>query len=114
DMQAQFTSLLSVARGTSIITETIFENRFRHVPELVRMGANIRIDGQTAIIHGVRSLKGTTVVAKDLRGGAALVLAGLRAEGQTIVENASYIDRGYEKLEVALSAIGADIVKVDD
>ncbi|MFO7153537.1 MAG: UDP-N-acetylglucosamine 1-carboxyvinyltransferase [Caldicoprobacter oshimai] len=113
DMQAQFTSLLSVARGTSIITETIFENRFRHVPELVRMGANIRIDGQTAIIHGVRSLKGTTVVAKDLRGGAALVLAGLRAEGQTIVENAFYIDRGYEQLEVALSGIGADIVKTN-
>ncbi len=114
DMQAQFTSLLSVARGTSIVTETIFENRFRHVPELVRMGANIRIDGQTAIIHGVRSLKGTTVEAKDLRGGAALVLAGLRAEGQTIVENAFYIDRGYEQLEVVLRNIGADIVKTND
>lgn len=114
DMQAQFTSLLSVARGTSIITETIFENRFRHVPELVRMGANIRIDGQTAIIHGVRSLKGTTVVAKDLRGGAALVLAGLRAEGQTVVKNAFYIDRGYEQLEAVLSSIGADIVKTND
>ncbi|MBM7583304.1 UDP-N-acetylglucosamine 1-carboxyvinyltransferase [Caldicoprobacter guelmensis] len=114
DMQAQFTSLLSVARGTSIITETIFENRFRHVPELVRMGANIRIDGQTAIIHGVKALKGANVVAKDLRGGAALVLAGLRAEGQTVVENAFYIDRGYEHLEVALRGIGADIVKSND
>ena len=110
-MQAQFTSLLSVARGTSIVSETIFENRYRHVPELVRMGANIRIDGQTAIIHGVRNLKGTRVTAKDLRGGAALVLAGLKAEGQTIVENKSYIERGYENLESALSSIGADIIK---
>ena len=111
DMQAQFTSLLSLARGTSIVSETIFENRYRHVPELVRMGANIRIDGQTAIIHGVRNLKGTRVTAKDLRGGAALVLAGLKAEGQTIVENKSYIERGYENLESALSSIGADIIK---
>ncbi len=113
DMQAQFTSLLSVTRGTSIISETIFENRYRHVPELVRMGANIRVDGQTAIIHGVRGLKGTRVTAKDLRGGAALVLAGLRAEGQTIVENISYIERGYENLDSALNSLGADITKVE-
>jgi UDP-N-acetylglucosamine 1-carboxyvinyltransferase len=113
DMQAQLTSLLTVARGTSIITETIFENRYKHVPELIRMGANIRVDGQTAIIQGVRNLVGTTVTARDLRGGAALVLAGLRAEGQTVVENTFYVERGYEDLGAALRSVGADIARVE-
>ena len=93
DMQAPLMSLLSVSSGTSVMVETIFENRFKHVPELIRMGANIRIDGKTAVIQGVDSLRGTTVTSHDLRGGAALVLAGLRAEGQTIVENTYHIER---------------------
>ena len=96
DMQAPLMSLLSVSSGTSVMVETIFENRFKHVPELIRMGANIRIDGKTAVVQGVDSLRGTTVTSHDLRGGAALVLAGLRAEGQTIVENTYHIERGYE------------------
>ncbi|MGB4480175.1 MAG: UDP-N-acetylglucosamine 1-carboxyvinyltransferase [Caldicoprobacterales bacterium] len=114
DMQAQLMSLLSVSSGTSVIVETIFENRFKHVPELIRMGANIRIDGKTAVIQGVEKLKGATVSAWDLRGGAALVLAGLRAEGQTIVENIHHIDRGYEHLEGNLRNVGAQIERIED
>jgi UDP-N-acetylglucosamine 1-carboxyvinyltransferase len=113
DMQAQLMSMLTVARGTSIISENIFENRYKHVPELIRMGANIKTDGRTAIIQGVRSLKGAEVRAGDLRGGAALVLAGLNAEGETIVDNIYYIDRGYEELEKNLSSIGADIIRIE-
>ncbi|HHZ14252.1 MAG: UDP-N-acetylglucosamine 1-carboxyvinyltransferase [Caldicoprobacterales bacterium] len=112
DMQAPLMSLLSVSSGTSVMVETIFENRFKHVPELIRMGANIRIDGKTAVIQGVDSLRGTTVTSHDLRGGAALVLAGLRAEGQTIVENTYHIERGYECLECKLRSLGAEIEKI--
>lgn len=112
DMQALLMSLLSVSKGTSVMVETIFENRFKHVPELIRMGANIRIDGKTAVIQGVDRLKGAVVTSSDLRGGAALVLAGLKAEGQTIVEDIHHIDRGYERLEDSLSSIGADIKRV--
>lgn len=99
DMQALLMSMLTVAQGTSIITENIFENRFKHVPEMIRMGANIRTEGKIAVIQGVNRLKGAQVNASDLRGGAALVLAGLNAEGETIVENIHHIDRGYEGLE---------------
>ncbi|NLI60689.1 MAG: UDP-N-acetylglucosamine 1-carboxyvinyltransferase [Clostridiales bacterium] len=114
DMQAQLMSLLSVSSGTSVLVETIFENRFKHVPELIRMGANIRIDGKTAVIQGVERLKGARVSSWDLRGGAALVLAGLRAEGQTVVENIHHIDRGYECLQSSLKKLGADIDRVED
>lgn len=114
DMQALLMSYLTIARGTSVVTETIFENRYKHVPELIRMGANIRVEGKTAIIQGVDRLTGTTVVSRDLRGGAALVLAGLRADGCTVVENIHHIDRGYDNLEGNLRSIGADIVREED
>ena len=106
-------SMLTVAKGTSIITENIFENRFKHVPELIRMGANIRTEGKIAVIQGVPGLKGARVNASDLRGGAALVLAGLKAEGETIVDDIHHIDRGYEKLEESLRSLGADIERVE-
>lgn len=109
DMQSQFLSLLTLGRGVSRVTETIFENRFKHASWLNSMGADVSVEGRTAVIEGVPKLHGTTVVAEDLRGGAALVLAGLAAEGKTIVENICHIDRGYDKLEVALNLIGAKI-----
>ena len=109
DMQSQFLTAMTVAKGTSVISETIFESRFKHVDELTKMGAKIMVDGRTAIITGVENLTGARVIAKDLRGGASLVIAGLGAEGETIVENICYIDRGYDKFEVALRKIGADI-----
>lgn len=112
DMQALLMSMLTVAQGTSIITENIFENRFKHVPEMIRMGANIRTEGKIAVIQGVNRLKGAQVNASDLRGGAALVLAGLNAEGETIVENIHHIDRGYEGLEQKLRSLGADIERL--
>lgn len=112
DAQALLMSALSVAKGTSIITENIFENRFKHVPELVRMGANIRTEGKIAVIQGVPVLKGAEVTSGDLRGGAALVLAGLKAEGETIVDSIHHIDRGYENLGESLRSIGADIEKI--
>lgn len=108
DMQAQFTSLFSTIKGTSIITETIFENRFQHMGELKRMGANIRIDGRCAVIEGTR-LSGTKVSATDLRAGAALVLAGLNADGETIVDNAELISRGYYNFFENLNSLGANI-----
>ncbi len=114
DMQALLMSMLTVAKGTSIITENIFENRFKHVPELIRMGANIRTEGKIAVIQGVPGLKGAHVNASDLRGGAALVLAGLKAEGETIVDDVHHIDRGYERLEENLRSLGADIERVED
>jgi len=113
DMQAQFVSLLSIAKGTSIVTETVFENRFKHIEELIRMGAKIKVDGRVAVIKGVKNLTGAKVTAKDLRGGAALVIAGLIAEGTTIVENISHIERGYDRLDFMLKNLGADIEKVD-
>lgn len=114
DMQAQFMALLTKANGTSIITETVFENRFKHVEELTKMGADIRIDGRVAIIKGVKRLTGANVLAKDLRGGAALVIAGLVAEGDTIIEGVKHIDRGYDGLEKKLMYLGADIKRIEE
>lgn len=113
DMQAQFVSLLSIANGTSIVTETVFENRFKHTEELIRMGAKIKVDGRVAVIKGVRTLTGAKVTAKDLRGGAALVLAGLAAEGTTIVENITHIERGYDKFDHMLQQLDADIIRTN-
>ena len=112
DMQALLMSVLSVAKGTSIIKENIFENRFRHVPELIRMGANIRTEGNVAVIQGVPALKGAEVRAGDLRGGAALVMAGLRANGETVVDQIHHVERGYENLDGCLRDIGADIERI--
>ncbi|HOQ37015.1 MAG TPA: UDP-N-acetylglucosamine 1-carboxyvinyltransferase [Acetivibrio sp.] len=109
DMQSQFVSLLSVARGTSIIVETIFENRFKHVEELLRMGADIKLEGRLALIKGVKMLTGAQVVARDLRGGAALIIAALAAEGTTVISGTKHIDRGYEDIEKKLSLVGAVI-----
>lgn len=109
DMQAQFSSLMCETKGTGIIVETVFENRFLHIGELNRMGANIRIDGRSSVIEGSRRLTGADVTAFDLRGGAALVLAGLSAKGETRINGAHHILRGYENLCEKLSAIGADI-----
>ncbi|WP_094547566.1 UDP-N-acetylglucosamine 1-carboxyvinyltransferase [Petroclostridium xylanilyticum] len=113
DMQAPMMSVLTLARGTSIISETIFENRFKHVEELMRMGADIMVDGRVAVIRGVEKLTGANVNAMDLRGGAALVIAGLAAEGSTVIEGVHHIDRGYEKIEDKLRLLGADIKRVD-
>jgi UDP-N-acetylglucosamine 1-carboxyvinyltransferase len=109
DMQAQMMALLSIANGTSIISETVFENRFKHSEELIRMGANIKTIGRVAVVKGVKELTGAKVTAKDLRGGAALVLAGLAAKGTTEVENIYHIERGYEDFDKKLKSLGADI-----
>ena len=109
DMQAQFMALNCIAEGTAVVTETIFENRFMHVNELVRLGAKIEIDGHTAVVHGVEKLSGATVMATDLRASASLVIAGLVAEGQTVVDRIYHLDRGYERMEAKLRGIGADI-----
>lgn len=113
DMQAQMMSLLSIASGTSIISETVFENRFKHAEELSRMGANIKSFGKVAVIKGVKELTGAKTIAKDLRGGAALTLAGLVAKGTTEVHNIFHIERGYEDLHLILQSLGADIIKVN-
>lgn len=113
DMQPQMTTLLAVSKGTSIVTESIFENRFKYVDELSRMGASIKVESNTAIIDGVEKLTGAIVSAPDLRGGAALVIAGLMAEGYTVVENVEFIERGYENLEFKLRELGGAIIKVD-
>ena len=109
DMQAQLMALLSVSAGASMVSETIFENRFMHVPELVRLGAQIRVDGGKAFVQGTESLSGTTVMATDLRASACLVLAGLVARGDTTVRRIYHLDRGYERLEKKLEAVGARI-----
>ncbi|MBQ6691728.1 MAG: UDP-N-acetylglucosamine 1-carboxyvinyltransferase [Clostridia bacterium] len=109
DLQAQFFALCTLAEGTSIIVENVFENRFKHGPELIRMGASYTQKDRTVILRGVSRLTGARVTAKDLRGGAALTLAGLAAEGETTVEDAELIDRGYERLEETLSSLGARI-----
>lgn len=114
DLQAQMMALLSVASGTSVITETIFENRFMHVPELRRMGARIEVEGNSAIIEGVDRLTGAHVVATDLRAGAALAVAGLSANGVTIVSKAEHIDRGYERFVENLAALGARVAREED
>jgi len=109
DMQAQFMAMLTRAEGTSVLTETIFENRYMHVPELARMGADIQVHGRTAIVKGVEKLAGAPVMATDLRASMSLILAGLAAEGETQVLRVYHLDRGYERLEEKLSAVGADI-----
>ena len=114
DMQPQMTATLAFSEGTSIVTESIFENRFKYVDELTRMGASIKVEGNTAIINGVEKLTGATVCSPDLRAGAALVIAGLAAEGFTIVEQVEYIERGYEHFEVKLKELGAMIERVED
>lgn len=111
DLQAQTMSLLTVCDGVSVVSENVFEMRFRHIPELIKMGANIIVKGKNAIINGVERLNGATVEASDLRGGAALVLAGLNAEGKTVVKNVSHIERGYCQMDKKLSSLGADIIK---
>ncbi len=113
DMQAQFMAMLAVSEGTGLVTETVFENRFMHVDELKRMGANIRIDGRTSVVEGVERLTGCQVKATDLRAGAAMVLAGLVAEGETQVGYIHHIDRGYDDLVGKLVGLGADIKRVE-
>lgn len=112
DMQAQFMALNTVADGIAKVTETIFENRFMHVQEMQRMGADISIDGNTALVKGIEFLDGTTVMATDLRASASLVLAGLVARGETVIERIYHLDRGYEHLEAKLNALGANVKRV--
>jgi len=112
DMQAQFMALATQAEGTSVITETIFENRFLHASEMMRMGANISIEGRNAVVHGPSRLSGTGVIASDLRASASLVLAALVAQGETIIDRVYHIDRGYERIEEKLSSVGARIRRI--
>ena len=112
DMQAQFTALNAVAEGTGIITETVFENRFMHVQELRRLGADIQLKGNTAIVRGVPQLTGAPIMATDLRASASLVLAGLVAQGQTRIDRVYHIDRGYENIEEKLGQLGARIRRI--
>lgn len=112
DMQAQFMALNAISEGTVKITETIFENRYMHVNELVRLGANIQIDGKVAMVEGVAKLSGATVMATDLRASASLVIAGLVAEGETIVDRIYHLDRGYDQMEIKLQLLGADIQRM--
>ena len=112
DMQAQFVALNSIAKGNSTVTETVFENRFMHVQEIARMGGDITLKGNTAMIEGIKSLKGAPVMATDLRASASLVLAGLVAEGSTIIDRIYHIDRGYERIEEKLKMLGADIERI--
>jgi len=109
DMQAQLMALDTLAEGTSVIVETIFENRFMHVQEMLRLGAHIDIDGHTAVVRGAPRLSGATVMATDLRASASLVIAGLAAEGETLVERIYHLDRGYERMEHKLRMLGAHI-----
>jgi len=113
DLQPQMTSLMSVSNGVSVISETIFENRFSSVPELIKMGANISSEGRSIKVRGVEKLKGASVKSHDLRGGVSLVLAGLIAEGETIVTDIEHIERGYDRLDVKLRSLGADIERID-
>jgi UDP-N-acetylglucosamine 1-carboxyvinyltransferase len=112
DLQAQFMSLMTVAGGLSVITETIFENRFMHVSELMRLGADIVIQGSSAIVKGVPALRGAPVMATDLRASASLILAGLAAEGVTELSRVYHLDRGYERIEEKFSRLGAAIERV--
>jgi UDP-N-acetylglucosamine 1-carboxyvinyltransferase len=112
DMQAQYMALATQAEGTSKITETVFENRYLHASEMIRMGANISVDGRRAVVHGPTELSGTTVQASDLRASAGLVLAGLVANGETMIERVYHIDRGYEGIVEKLRGVGADIERV--
>jgi UDP-N-acetylglucosamine 1-carboxyvinyltransferase len=114
DMQAQFMAMLCLADGASVLTETIFENRYMHVPELARMGADIAVRGRSAVVRGVSELTGAPVMATDLRASMSLIIAGLAAKGETQVQRVYHLDRGYERLEEKLSAVGADIERVSD
>jgi UDP-N-acetylglucosamine 1-carboxyvinyltransferase len=114
DLQAQFMAVMATAEGTSHIKESIFENRFMHVPELLRMGADIQVQGDTAVVRGVEQLKGAPVMATDLRASSSLVLAALAAEGETIINRVYHLDRGFERLEEKLSAVGADIERLKE
>jgi UDP-N-acetylglucosamine 1-carboxyvinyltransferase len=114
DLQAQTMALMTTAEGAAMITETIFENRFMHVPELCRMGANINVHGASAMVRGVPHLNGAPVMATDLRASVSLVLAGLAAEGETVINRVYHLDRGYERLEDKLAACGADIERLVD
>ncbi|HWK36534.1 UDP-N-acetylglucosamine 1-carboxyvinyltransferase [Sphingomonas sp.] len=114
DMQAQFMAMLCKADGASVLTETIFENRYMHVPELARMGADITVTGRSAVVRGVAGLVGAQVMATDLRASMSLIIAGLAAEGETQVSRVYHLDRGYERLEEKLSAVGADIERIGD
>jgi UDP-N-acetylglucosamine 1-carboxyvinyltransferase len=111
-MQAQFMAMLAVSEGNSVITETVFENRLQHVAELKRMGANIKVKGNHAIVEGVSSLSGATVTATDLRASAALVIAGLAAQGKTVMQGLHHLDRGYDNLEAKMRSLGAKIERV--
>ena len=112
DMQAQFCALNAIAEGTSSVTETVFENRFMHIQEILRLGANLNLEGNTVIIQGVDDLTGAQVMATDLRASASLILAGLVAKGETIVERIYHIDRGYDHIEEKLAGIGAQIQRI--
>jgi UDP-N-acetylglucosamine 1-carboxyvinyltransferase len=112
DLQAQYMALMTQAEGISLIRETIFENRFMHTQELIRMGASIRVNGREAIVAGPRSLSGAQVMSSDLRASASLVLAALVASGETVIERVYHIDRGYERIEQKLAAAGARIERV--
>ena len=112
DLQAQFMAMLTIAKGTSIIKETVFENRFMHVNELMRLGANITLSGNTATVTGVEKLQGAQVMATDLRASMSLVIAGLVAKGTTVINRIYHLDRGYTALEQKLFAIGADIQRI--
>lgn len=112
DLQAQMMAMLTTCEGAGMITETIWENRFMHVPELCRMGANITVHGSSAIVRGVKTLKGAEVMATDLRASVALVLAGLVAEGTTVINRIYHLDRGYERIVEKLSACGAKIERI--
>ena len=112
DMQAQFMAVNCIAEGSARVTETIFENRFMHVNEMLRLGARIEIDGHTAVVHGVERLSGATVMATDLRASASLVIAGLVAEGDTVVDRIYHLDRGYDRMEAKLRKLGADIERI--
>ncbi len=114
DMQAQFMAMNCIAEGSSVVTETIFENRFMHVSELQRLGADINANGKTAVVRGVQRLRGAPVMATDLRASASLVLAGLVAEGETLIDRIYHLDRGYEVIEEKLSALGADIRRISN
>jgi len=114
DMQAQYTALMTQAEGTSVITETIFENRFMHVGEMNRMGADIHVSGNTATIHGPSKLTGAPVLASDLRASASLVLAALCAQGETVIDRVYHIDRGYETIVRKLRSVGADIERISE
>ena len=113
-MQGQFMAMLAISEGTGMVTETVFENRFMHVDELKRMGANIKIDGRTSVVEGVSKLTGCQVKATDLRAGAAMVLAGLVADGETQIGYIHHIDRGYDHLVQKLVALGADIKRIEE